>query len=203
MNENIKNLDPEPFELEILGGSYLPDVCEEAAEKANELNMQVKFEFNGIALTVNPGDDANLAEAVYHDISEARHQEYLKSPEHKKELRREHDAKNREGKKVTSLGGTMNQTLDSGLDAIIRWVAQLAKYSQRGLHPDDCKKILEAFEAADFEAGACCDLKKEFYATNKNIMGRYIVGQVMKCLQDNMPPHPITEKFAKDYFKIK
>ena len=36
--------------------------------------------------------------------------------------------------------------------------------------------------------------------TNRRVVEQYILGQVLNCLHEGMPPHPITRKFIDQYF---
>jgi len=72
----------ETIELNSFLGSYIHDVCKEAAEKANAANLPVHFVFNDTHVTVQPGESAETATARWQTDFDTAAKAWRESPEY-------------------------------------------------------------------------------------------------------------------------
>lgn len=73
------------IELDNLAGSHISHVCKQACELASDEKSQVHFEFNGVDMTVEPGEEPSVVETRWSETMDANHKAYIASPEYKKQ----------------------------------------------------------------------------------------------------------------------
>lgn len=72
-------------------GEHISKACEKAAALAKEKGEPVEFDFNGVIVVVDPGEDGSAAVERFHRDSAAAHEAYLASPEYAQRKREEEE----------------------------------------------------------------------------------------------------------------
>lgn len=76
-------------ERECTAGMHIKKVCEIASNLATASSDEVEFDFNGVVVTVKPGEDPDEVSARWHRDSEAKREAWLASPERAEMERKE------------------------------------------------------------------------------------------------------------------
>jgi hypothetical protein len=89
---------------ESFAGEHISSVCKEAVRRANGEQALVVFSFNGTQVRVTPGETPDQVQRRWDEDREAAHQEWINSPEYKKqeEEREERTRKEREAVMICS-----------------------------------------------------------------------------------------------------
>ncbi len=177
-------------------GSNITNVAAECSYLASETGWTVKFEFNGTNNTVKPGDSPETIEAGFMAAIEQSRLDYANSPEGKlREQQRQQEIAARQ-KCANELINSLPDVL-ADLDKLLSWLTAWMDATD-----DVGVKVDQVEVASKLESVWKCNAhvgkdKSEF--TNKKVMGEYLVGQAISCMQNGMPPHPVLKKFVETY----
>ena len=188
------------IKYEPLAGTWIEAACQEATEISKRTSASFNFEFNGVLVQVVPGVAAKeLVDRWTKDL-DAIIAARKASPEYAaQEAERQRE--------IQATQAAVNSQLANlpdwkDLDSIIKWLEVFAKYADDSGVNFDKSALCSWFEKAGFKKNQHVGEPPAFFKT-KQALGEWIVGQVMSCLDMEMPPHPITIKFAQDYFALK
>jgi hypothetical protein len=92
------------------------------------------------------------------------------------------------------------KALGKGLTATINWIQEYADVADNINLNYRGKEVLKALTSAGFKTNEFAGDK--FVKGDKEVMGRYILGQVIDNLQSGMPPHPMVSHLAKHYLAM-
>ena len=81
---------------EPMAGENVSETAKRMVALAKKTKGPVTVKFNDIALTAKPGDNPEVIVQYYQTESNRRHEEYVKSPEHKKRQREAQEAQQRQ-----------------------------------------------------------------------------------------------------------
>ncbi len=100
---------------------------------------------------------------------------------------------------------SLDHAISGGLETLIPWIKAYAE--EANVSDADYKgdHVLQKLVDAGYKTNDC--MGPEFVKGNKEIMGRYIVGQVMHCLEGNtslgkVAPPSFTVAFANRYISM-
>lgn len=191
---------PESTTYEPLCGCYINDACKEAVAQATRINQNVSFLFNGVQLVATPNTIPADLEAEYSKQIHANADRYAASPEGQaaevERKRRLISAQNR----VDALMAKLNDVYTNERE-LMRWLGQFASSADHVGVKWDQKRLAKTLRKAGYKAGDACGLNKSEYRKPRT-MARYVVGQVLSCLDHGMPPHPMTEDFVAKYMEV-
>lgn len=200
---------PGDLRLNVSAGASISYTCNVASQYATYLKAVVSFEFNGVEVFSRPYTSWHEAEKNWNRESERKHQEYLNSDEHKARLE--------ERTKKIAIKQTAINILLAELPSLINdeakimnWVSCFAKVADDVGVEFDKKELSKTLQNAGWVNNAYAasidasdeekeELKAQLNA-DKSMLAQYIMGQVISCLEINMPPHPVTSHFVSEYF---
>lgn len=166
----------------------------------NDHPTGVYFQFNGIRVEVTSETTPASVFQKWKDDSEESYQAYLRSDESKKrDLERATRAN--ENQRILDQARQEAEILDlTNMDHALSWVNQwynAADDVDVKWSPSEMQSYLTN---SGWKAGDCVghpDVK-----TDKVIMGRWLLGQAMSCMNSMMPPHPVFGTFYEKYLAM-
>jgi hypothetical protein len=180
-----------------MAGDDITHACREAVTLANKHRDTAEFDFNGVHVVVTPDEDPAAAVARWHAEFERNAEAYRNSPEGKAAAEYQ-EARQRQCQRETDdlIARLPNVVRD--MPALVRWCAALSECGDRIDITWAKGGVADKLEAAGWVKDAHVGKPKEAFE-NRQVLGEYIIGQVIACLRSGMPPHPVTQRFAKDY----
>lgn len=105
-------------------------------------------------------------------------------------------------KRMDAVVRALDQAITGGLKTLVPWIKEYTEVTQETGADHKGDHVLRKLSDAGYKTNDC--VGPDFVKGNKNIMGRYIVGQVMLCLDGSssmgkVPPHPFAIAFANKY----
>lgn len=188
--------------LPILAGTSVDDAIDKAITLAKNKNDSVSFDFNGIEVTVDKNSEHKTVYQKWNDAMNKAGENYLNSPEYKAEQIKRNQEIQHNQKVVDDCFNSLENVLNVGsLDMIITWIKLFSECADDIGVKCDYKKLYYIFLSRGYQANENTGLPQDKYK-QKEIMGRYIIGQVMSFLEGNSPPHPVAVSFADKYFLL-
>lgn len=190
------------IDLPILVGTSMDNAIDKAIELAKHKNDSVSFDFNVVEVTVDKNSEFKSVYLKWNDAMNKAGENYRNSPEYKaQQIKRNQEIEHNQ-KIVTNCFNSLENVLNVGsLDMTMSWIKLFAECADDIGVTCDYKKLYDIFVNHGYKAGENVGLTEEKYK-QKEIMGRYIIGQVMSFLKENSPPHPVAVSFAKKYFLL-
>ncbi len=180
-------------------GEHIARTARRAVALRNSSNEDVAFAFNGIEIVCGERDTPDTVEARWQEESDKAAERYRNSPEGKRSAEkaedRRLDCQRRTDDLLERLPAIVNDQSE-----LVKWLASLSHYGDHTGITWSKKFIVEQLEDAGYVQGLHVG-RKDF--DDPKIMAEYIIGQAIDCLKMGMSPHPITQKFAADYAKMK
>lgn len=196
--------------IEFAGGTTIEQAASDAVALAKTRKRAVAFNFNGIKMVAPPSRKtaANILANSFIRQSEKRAEDWRNSPEglayaaeRAKELAERQAA-------VTSAIQALPEVLAiQSLGALIGWLTLFVEDANdtgidweaaTGIRGEPLEWIVLQLIAAGYRENEYVGTDPELFTRER--LGRWIVGQAINCLRLGLPPHPITQKFAKEYF---
>jgi hypothetical protein len=183
-------------------GEHVKTAIEKAIVLAVSYNDEVTFSFNGTRIKVGP---LSRVEDVYLDY-EAAHiaatNAYWESPEGVK-LRAEQDLYVREctAKMDEALQAATNIDFTDA-DSVLAWVISWLEPSQNIKVIYDMSAFSKLIKEGGWIANDACGLDASCYS-DKKTFARWLIGQVLNCLDEELPPHPMVANFYTTYLGLK
>ena len=179
-------------------GESISHATEVACKMATDGNEPVEIVFNKVKLFVRPGANPDHICEIYSRECDERAEQYRNSDEGRAaDARREAEVV----AKQAAVDALLVTRSFSSLRSTVEWFDKLTPLADDVRVRLPTEQLVAELEAVGYESNACCDLPKERYTESK-VMGVYIVGQVLSCMKKGMPPHPVTNKFAKEYLAM-
>lgn len=190
------------LKYEAVIGDTIDYVAEQAVRLSQLHHKTVTFTFNDVSLTVDESSTPEGVVLTYRHAREEQAERYRNSPEGKAAAAKIAAEAAVSQKLLNALvDSDLDEAIKGGMTPLVNWAKEFASLANEA---EDYRgdEVLTKLAAAGFRANECAGT--DFVKGDKNIMGRYIIGQVMACMDDSgpfgkMPPHPITMKFADDY----
>ena len=191
------------MKYETMAGQHIQNACIEATLLSIKNQCDVEFEFNGVHLTATKDNPSHWLKSEFDRILKENREKYLQSDEYKEwQKKQKEKLEQRQNIMDTSIMPTFSDIIESGhSDYIMSWLKQFTINADYIDVTYDKKYIADFLELNGFKENEHVGQDKEFFNTKEN-MARYIIGQVINCLRNGMPPHKVTLKFIDDYFKL-
>ncbi len=188
---------------EPLAGTHITGACAQAVALAVESDEPVRFKFNDIMLQAIPTDDPKVIVDRWHAIHAEQQEAYRNSPAGR-ETKRLRDAE--VVRKQTELNAAVEALpkilrTDNHLNALVGWIKALIDPSDDVETKWNPNSVADLLEAAGYINNDNVGHEPEWFNTRERA-GRYLVGQAINCMRKGMGPHPITLKFADEYFAL-
>lgn len=181
-------------------GSHIGAVCADAQHLANAKGMPVRFEFNGISVEVNGDELPSAAAARYQAEVAARAKAREESEAGQVELYRVDDQRQAYQAEVDHMLRLLPTSIQN-MDALVDWLDRFSEIINTQAVSYDASSLAEQLEAAGYQSnegvcdGAAMDMDRQLF-------GRYIVGQVIDTLRDGMGIPPVASSFAKKFARM-
>ena len=190
------------IDLPILAGTDINSAITKAIELVKYKKQQVSFNFNDIDVVVGLHDSRNSVYEQWKTKREQAAETYRNSPEYKaQQIKRNQEIQHNQ-KVVDDCFNSLENVLSVGsLDMIITWIKLFSECADDIGVKCDYKKLYYIFLSRGYQANENTGLPQDKYK-QREIMGRYIIGQVMSFLKGNSPPHPVAVNFADKYFLL-
>lgn len=193
-------------------GEHIETASRNAQRIAFEKGQRVGFQFNDVRLWAFPAGSSDIPAKFYSTVVERRHNAYLESPEGKAAQKR----RDSEIAEKQFACDNVTNNLDSILahnssTGVLFFIEKFCKAANDIAVTIDHKRIIASLENAGFERNAyvmpswALKLQKKFWPKffeNKNRLYKYIIGQVLSCLYNGMPPHQVTLHFIEKWNKL-
>lgn len=180
-------------------GETIEYATKEAWRLSVRSGQDVCFNFNGIAIQVQP--HSMIAETVGAFFSENRRraEEYRNSPEGKAaSVARESEIASKD-KRLNVMVADLPSTLRLGTTRTMDWLAEYAFLADDIGVDGDYKEVIQLLQKAGYsEDDSSFDYEKT--TITPDVMAKYIAGNAINCMKGNLPPHPaMTRKFVDEY----
>jgi len=184
-------------------GTHISEACEEAVKLARDSDQPVQFPFNGIDVIAYTKDEPSDVELRWHVESERRHREYEASPEYAaSQAKRRLEVAQRQ-QQVDRLVSPDN--FPSSEHGWMTWASELAECADDIGVTFNRELLVSRLKCAGWKQNnhvTTDPILRRRIETEPTIMAEYIMGQVMGCLDQGMPPHPMTMTFVERYMAI-
>jgi hypothetical protein len=187
-------------------GQNIKNAAQEAIALSKKLHDTVRFQFNDISLSVTEASSSQAIVDEYEEECRKSAEAYRKSPAGQRDAAQRKSEISGKQERLNQLAGKgLDSAIKGGLKTLIPWVKKYAEDADDIAVDYKGDVVLTKLAAAGYKAGECAG--KDFVKGDKNIMGRYIVGQVMSCMEGKgpfgkMPPHPMAINFSKQYMAM-
>lgn len=185
---------------EPMAGDWIDNACQEAVKLAIENGDTVTFKFNDIEMTAGPGDDPALLSRFFSQESARRYEEYQRSPQGIAAAEERRCRLHQSQIRMDALMDDMKATFDTGLDGVVDWLSQYTPLADDNGVSARINIVHNALLAAGYINNEYTG--DAFVKGDKRIVGRYIVGQAINCMERGMPPHPMLVSFAEQYREL-
>lgn len=186
---------------EPIAGTSISHAANAAVAMANANLQSVKFDFNGVAVIVWPGDLPDSVTARWDRDFDESAKRWRDSPEGIKHQEWVQSETERRQKIVDGLMGSLTKAIDRGLGSIVGWLATLSEFGDWNSLQWDKQWVVAELLAAGYQENEHAGQPPEWFNTQER-MGRYIVGQALNCMANGMPPHPMLQMFAYKYAEL-
>jgi len=187
---------PTPLQYEPRAGEHLNHAAEEAVKMAVAAQQTVTMQFNSVSLKIEPTmTGPQVAKEYDRQVKEAG-EAYLKSPEYAAQQAEWKAQRQRNQVKMDALLGKLDGALKKGLSATVAWAGEYADLANEGAD-SQIKTVTKKLKDAGYKTNEYTDDK--FVEGNKEIMGRYVLGQVLDFMDKGMVPHQVTSTFTARY----
>lgn len=187
------------MKYEAQAGQSITSAAREAIKLAGEHSQPVEFDFNGIPIVVEAGQDPKFVSDRYMRQIQKQAEDYEKSPEglaYAAKRSKEIAVKqNRVGILIQRLSKPLS------LDEMMNWVKQFTDDADDTGVECNFKEVAKQIEALGYVANEHVGQKPEWF-NNRERMGRYIVGQCLTFMNKGMGPHPVAISFVNKYFGL-
>lgn len=187
-------------------GENIEYAAESAIALAKKEDASVSFFFNEISLCVDANSQKKDVVAAFMSAIDKRADDYRKSPAGQAALSKRQQEVAAKQARLDQQVQNMDAAIQGGLKTLIPWIKQYADDGDdidvNRHHDTVLKKLVDA----GYKSGECTG--KDFVKGNKEIMGRYIIGQAVSCMDGSGPfgkmgPHPnLTIRFADEYLAM-
>lgn len=198
MNLNISN---PVVRFSPVCGTSINEACVEAVSIAIRHNSEVHFDFNDVAMIALPTSNSSILVAEWETENHRQHEAWKNSPEGKRAKAEEKRILVATQNKVDALMAKLSDVYQNERKLMI-WLGKLAENADHAGIRWDAKRVAHLLLKAGYKNGDACGQDQAEYK-NPHILARYIAGQVINCITDGMPPHPMTSCFVKDYLALK
>lgn len=181
-------------------GSTITDCIAECIAMANKAGLSVQLrQFNGVDLNVAPGATADACYDEWEIVFNNNAKLYRNSPECQKAAADSQRRADNARREVRRLLGTFDESSRS-LDTLVGWAKDFSVHADNNAVVFDKDALADMLENLGYRNNMHVAKEGEIRPKwMKKIMGEYIIGQVINCLRNGMPPHPIEAKFADEY----
>lgn len=185
-----------------LAGTHIKDACGEAVSIAIKKDARVTFSFNGVNLTASPDTSRSELERQFSSEMERVRKEWEASPECAVEKKKRNtDIERRQRETDHFMDGIERVVATCSLDDVMDCLRPFVQNADHIGVKFDKGKLANIFKGAGYKNNMHVGLPPEAFNARK-IMGEYILGQVVNCLESGMPPHPVTLSFIEKYFAL-
>jgi hypothetical protein len=189
--------------LPILCGTSIDGAIDKALALVKHKKQQVSFNFNGVDVIAGLHDSYNSVYIQWDSKMKQAAEVYRKTPEYEAQQIKRNKQIQHKQKIVNDCVNSLENTLNSGsLDMIMTWIKLFSECADDIGVGCDYKKLYDVFKDYGYKINENIGLTEDKYE-QKEIMGRYIIGQVMSFLKENNPPHPVASSFVDKYFALK
>lgn len=215
-----RNQPKQTLKMELCAGDSIGFAARQALQLARRNNAEVVFKFNDILMRVRPQEDnAKAIEARYMAAMEAERKAWRASAAGKAYAgRRALELAKRQDTVTAAIRGLPGllalQEADiaplTRSDMVVSWLNSFVEDADdvdidwnkaTGLRRGGKEWLATLFISAGYRESDLVGEPAESFNTRER-MGRYIVGQAIHHLRQGMPPHPVLQRFAKDYFAL-
>lgn len=197
-------------------GTTFDIACRRAKDWAFKSGQMVEFDFNGLEVWVSSETDLALLKRDFShshllgwsrigpnpkpELSEDENDLIHRLQEQRQKEQEAYEAQQRE-RTATELARIALRFPDGGnLSELLGWLKSYTQIADSIYAP----KVYSAWlhyklEEAGYISSEMAGLRSRWYEENQEVLGFYIVGQAMNCLESGMPPHPILGDFVDRY----
>lgn len=221
----IKVRSPQFIQMHVDAGELISDAIKQGAATAKRAYCPVYLgELNGVHV-VCQGESFETIYGRYQLEQERRSEEVRSSPEFQ-QREAEFQAKLAvDNAKADELFASLDDVIGYGTTAIVQWIKDLtpvvgwvqngqdevnrrrshynaaaAKLREAGYFKNDC---LNGAVAPDGSVVPDEVLARQvYYRQNPEFFARWLIGQVVGCFEEQMPPIQVAEMFAEDYLQM-
>lgn len=189
-----------PIVYEPYAGTTIKRAFADALAMAWKKNRVVRMSFNGLVFKVHKRLSVHHLMNQWKARTHAAHLRYTASPEYKAEKERRRLEIIEKQEVADGLLEKLPNIIND-LDSLMLWIKEFAFVADDIGVRFSSASLYDQLRAAGYKAGENVGRSNEWFNTRERV-GRYVVGQVLSCLADNYPPHPICRKFVEQYFEI-
>ena len=185
-----------------LCGTHIRVASETARKMAIANNCSVRFKFNDVYLVATRKTSVTSLLWTFDLVMNQHSQTYRKSKRYAEQERRRKQKLADDQQTVNHILNTLDASIANGLSDVVLWLSRFSEVA------DDCGLVYSEHEmaqkltAAGYVNGQHCGRPQSDF-DNRQVLGEWIVGQAISALEHGLPPHPITQKFAEQYFNIR
>lgn len=183
-------------------GSRIEDAIGRAVNLSRDTNEDVMFDFNGVPVSVSPTSEPHVVLRHWQDEMNRQAREYPESPEGRlAKADRDREIASKQTT-VNALLACLPEVLTISESRLMGWLDSFTENANDRCVDFDKTSLSATLVTAGYKRNDCVGMEPELIGGSRELMGRYIVGQVIDFLDQGMPPHPVTCRFAEQYLVI-
>jgi len=182
-------------------GTHIRDAAETARSMAVQHRKPVQFRFNGVPLTATRKTSVDSILWTFGLVQRQRADSYRKSKRGIQQAKRSKQQIADNQQQVDFLCRHLAAAIRGGLSDVVLWCSEFSECADDIAVKYSPSTIIRQLTEAGYVDNQHVGQPQEDFA-DKQTLGEYIVGQAISCLQNRLPPHSITQKFAADYFRL-
>lgn len=188
------------IKLDPCAGSRIDNVVKDAVQTAKRERAIVRFRFNGMSLFATPKKSPfTLLWEWETELDRIHHLPRVVAARRQRENHQEQETI-RLQHELDLMLNVFNEA-SANLDSLIKWFQKFTPLSDWISVKFNAPDLLAKLVAAGYTENRHVGQPPEFF-NQRQVMGEYIIGQVMNCLSKGMPPHPVTASFCERYFAL-
>lgn len=180
-------------------GTFIQTACAEAVEQAKATGLNVWFRFNDVELIAKHDTNPDDLVAAWKREVEWIGEQYRNSPAGRADAARRAEQIDTRTKRASELLSEIDSVLAGRrLGELMDWFKEFTPLADDVCVTFNQPALAEKFVAARYVPGYGVGRDPGWF-NSRTRMARYIVGQAISCLMNDMPPHPITIHFIEKY----
>jgi hypothetical protein len=182
-------------------GTHIQGAAVTARTMAREARRPVRLRFNGVVLVATR--KTSVASLLWtFDLVMSQHaQAYRTSRRGIEQAKRRKQQIADNQQQVDFLCRMLASAIRNGLSDVVLWCAEFSEAADDiGVKYSPSTIARQLTEAGYVDNQHCGRPEADF--SNAQVLGEFIVGQAINCLNHAMPPHPMTRRYAKRYAEL-
>ena len=183
------------FHYHVPAGEHIDRAIQWACKLAKQHRALIRFDFNGAVLVASPKTAAHTLQWLFAKRTGERASRWRQSPAGQRAAARRKQEVASKSQELADLMDSMERRIARGYASLLHWLDDFTVVADDVAVAADLPRVRNALVALGFVGGQHVGRPKEDF-DDAAVLAQYIVGQAISCMDQGMPPHPITTLFV-------